>query len=154
MLDSLDDNVNLGQLNTYFVDEDGDGFGNEVFSIESCDPPENATLSGGDCDDENDAVFINATEICDNLDNNCDGVVDEGLTQTSYLDADEDGYGNEQITIQSCTAPEGYVGNVNDCNDLEPMAWVGKPEEVCDGVDNNCDIADEGVLNTYYLDGW
>ena len=68
------------------------------------------------------------------------------------MDGDSDGYGNETITVHSCFAPEGYVGNANDCNDSEPLAWIDK-SELCDGIDNNCDNAvDEGVSNTYYLD--
>ena len=48
--------------------------------------------TGGDCNDALAIQYPGNTEICDSLDNDCDGTIDEGLTSTYYLDADDDGY--------------------------------------------------------------
>jgi hypothetical protein len=79
-----------------------------------------------------------ATEVCDNIDNDCDGTVDDGVTTTYYKDGDGDSFGNPTMTIQACSQPSTYVSNADDCNDgnanINPNA-----QEVCDGVDNDCD---------------
>ena len=51
--------------------------------------------------------------------NNCDGTVDEGVTDTFYTDADGDGFGDAESTIEACDAPDGTVPNGNDCDDSE-----------------------------------
>ncbi len=65
-----------------------------------------------------------AEEICCNSeDDNCDGQVDEGCCEVceNYCqDADKDGYGDPNNTKESCTQPDGYVGNCDDCNDSDP----------------------------------
>jgi hypothetical protein len=123
-----------------YADEDGDGFA-------ACE----------DCDDSLAAINEDAIEICDGLDNDCDGWTDDldpDLTGAPvwYGDADADTYGGQQFTINACNAPQGYVDNADDCNDLDPNSYPGATE-VCDETDNNCDgDIDEGVQNTYYAD--
>ena len=70
-----------------------------------------------DCNDTNAAINPGATEICDGLDNNCDGRVDDGLGSTTYYrDADGDGCGDPAVVITTCdtTPPAGYVTNSTD----------------------------------------
>ena len=64
------------------------------------------TEEDGDCDDNNAAINSNAVEICDGLDNNCDGEIDEGVTNTYYLDSDGDGVGDNANTTEACSPPE------------------------------------------------
>ena len=59
------------------VDADGDGW----VSIE------NECVPGGDCDDTNPAVYPGVVEVCDGVDNNCDGIVDEGCNQNGFADS-------------------------------------------------------------------
>ena len=112
-----------------------------------------------DCDDFDSAVFPGSTEICDGLDNNCDGDVDEGVTIDIYLDADEDGYGDDFAVTQACAVLEGYSLTGGDCDDRNGQVSPGSVE-ICDGVDNDCNGAIDGddagldttSATTYYQD--
>lgn len=154
--DTIDNNcdgvINEGLDADYYLDADGDGFGDLSTVQTSCTPLANHVLNGDDCNDSEATANPVATEICDAIDNNCDGIINEGLDATYYLDADGDGYGSVGVSQIACAQPTGYVLNADDCNDAEisanPIAL-----EVCDGVDNDCNgQIDEAVENTYYLD--
>jgi hypothetical protein len=62
-----------------------------------------------DCNDTEGSVHPGAVELCDGMDNDCDGVVDEDVDNTWYEDADGDGYGDPGTATQSCEAPAGAV---------------------------------------------
>ncbi len=73
--------------------------------------------------------------------------------QPWYRDADDDGYGDPESSIDACETPEGYVDNDLDCDDEN--AQVG-PEstELCDSVDNDCDgLVDEWSADNTQCDG-
>ena len=95
---------------------------------------------GGDCDDDEAEVFPGHVEICDELDNDCDGAVDEGVTLVFYEDRDEDGWGLLDSTTEACAAPVGYAEDGGDCNDDDTAYYPGAPESDCtDPNDYNCD---------------
>jgi hypothetical protein len=79
-----------------------------------------------------------AAEICDGIDNNCDGNIDNnpGDGQTYYRDADGDGYGDPNNSTKVCSQPIGYVTNNTDFNDNDATIYPGA-QELCDGKDNN-----------------
>ena len=144
---------------TYYVDGDGDGYGdvNDNGTSLCANPGAGYVTNNSDCNDNDGAINPNATEVCDGVDNNCNSSVDEGFTLTTYyVDGDGDGYGDVNDNGTSlCTNPgAGYVTNNSDCDDNDG-AINPNATEVCDGVDNNCNSSvDEGfTFTTYYVDG-
>ena len=92
----------------------------------------------GDCDDTDATVYPGAEEVCDGLDNDCNGVLDDGLSVLPfYPDADGDGYGAGD-PLEACAAPPGFAASSGDCDDEDPRTYPGA-EEACDGLDNDCD---------------
>jgi hypothetical protein len=133
-----DGQIDEGVKTTYYEDSDSDGYGNAAVSTEACEQPEGYVLDDTDCDDNDASINPDALEVCDGIDNNCDGQIDEGLT----FDVDGDGF----------TTPGSCSGTKDDCDDTDPSINPGAAE-VCDGVDNDCDgQVDEGVKITYYED--
>lgn len=125
---------------TWYADTDGDAYGDPAVATAACSAPSGSVADATDCDDTNAAINPAADEVCDGLDNNCDGQVDLGATDpaTWYLDADGDGYGNPRVYTDECTPPAGYVADGSDCDDVDRSTFPGAAE-YCDGVDNNCD---------------
>ena len=117
-----------------------------------------------DCNDNDATAFPGNPEVCDEIDNDCDGVVpaseldtdndgflpctgdcddndaEEQPGQTWYVDADGDGFGDINIIQVICLRPAGYVTTSGDCDDTDANAFPGNPE-ICDGDDNDCDGA-------------
>jgi hypothetical protein len=104
-------------------DADGDGF-----------------VAAEDCNDDDPAVFPGAREACDEVDNDCDGEIDETAFDAVafYLDGDGDGVGLSDSTKLACSVPSGYAEAEGDCDDDDPDTYPGAPEH-CDGIDNDCD---------------
>jgi hypothetical protein len=99
------------------VDADGDGFGVQE-----------------DCDDTDSTIHPDADEICDGVDNNCDGTVDEDSATdatTWFTDADGDGYGDDAATTSACSQPVGTSTLGGDCDDADPAFHPGAREDDC-----------------------
>lgn len=131
---ALEAHLNHGDVS--LIDYDGDGY---VEAENECG------IQGGDCDDTDPDVNPSATEICDGIDNNCDGNIDEGVTSTFYADADVDGFGDADNSIEACSETLEYVSDNTDCDDNNDEVNPGM-EEICDnGIDDNCNgETDEG----------
>ena len=155
---NCDGTVDEGVMSTWYIDSDGDGFGDPTETIEACEAPEGAVPNATDCDDTDATIWPGAEEICDELDNDCDGNIDEELGDTWYADSDGDGYGDADVSTEACELPPGFVADATDCDDSEAADNPGA-REVCDERDNDCDgSVDEGTTLTYYADldsdGW
>ena len=129
-------------VNTYLRDRDADGFGDDASPVASCQQDEGLVDVGGDCADEVPEVNPAADEICDELDNDCNGQIDDNPVDgiIFYVDADRDGFGVEQVV--ACEAPPGTATQDGDCDDTNPAAYPGSDEVPEDGVDQDCDGAD------------
>jgi hypothetical protein len=149
--EEVDEDLNID----FYIDLDGDGFGNDDNIVSECQAELGLATIGGDCDDENAAISPIATEVCDEVDNNCNEEIDEGVQTTYYLDFDTDGFGDAQTTLMACTPAEGYVLNDDDCNDTDSQAYPNAVE-FCDNTDNNCDgaVDEDSAIDTsvWYAD--
>ncbi|MCK6504441.1 hypothetical protein L6R53_13740 [Myxococcota bacterium] len=109
---------------TFFVDADGDGYGDTAATVQSCAQPEGAADIAGDCDDLRGDVHPGADELClTGVDEDCDGVVDEDDAADAtawHLDADGDGYGDPLTLLWACEQPEGMTADAQDCDDSDP----------------------------------
>lgn len=119
-------------------DNDGDGYGNPGST--AC-PIGNPT----DCDDANASRHPGASETCNAIDDDCNGVIDDGVAgQPWFRDADGDGFGDQSMVVLACFPPAGYVALFGDCNDTNAAIRPGAAE-ACNGIDDDCDgMVDDG----------
>ncbi len=109
------------------------------------DRDEDGFLADVDCDDYEERVYPGAPEHCNDVDDDCDGVVDEDDAvdaSTWYTDTDADGYGDPKAPVMACDPPEGTAGTGDDCNDADPDIHPGAWDAPYDGIDQDCTGAD------------
>ncbi|MEA3360338.1 MAG: MopE-related protein [Thermodesulfobacteriota bacterium] len=174
--DNCENGVDEGVKITYYMDSDGDGYGDPMFPTEACKAPAHCvtdntdcndsdanehpgqiwykdadndgysdatiliccprpngykatsdlTSTSVDCDDANSSINPSVAEVCNGIDDNCDGQTDEGVKNTYYMDSDGDGYGDPMFPTEACTQPVGYVTDNTDCNDKNPDEKPGQ----------------------------
>ena len=103
---------------------------------DTADTADTAPLDSDDC--------TPTDETCNDLDDDCDGEVDEDALDaaTWYLDADGDGHGDPATPVVACEAPARHVALATDCDDTDPAIYPGAEETGGDGVDSDCDGED------------
>ncbi|MCB9634583.1 MAG: hypothetical protein H6721_20860 [Sandaracinus sp.] len=134
-----DGSVDEGVMVAGYRDADRDLHGDPSMPVSACPGASAFSLVDDDCDDTNPRRHGAQVEICDTLDNDCDGRVDEAPTATTwYGDADGDGFGSPDTAIQiSCEPLEGFSLLGTDCDDTRSGINPGA-DEVCNGRDDDC----------------
>jgi|GEM_PF-3283724 len=132
----------------YWVDVDEDGFGDDAtMPIKACDPAIGIANKKGDCNDSEKLTAPSAKELCNAVDDNCDGKTDEGFPPVAlYRDLDGDGFGAGTDTMMGCGKVFGWGLGNKDCNDNNKMI---NPDamEICNNKDDDCDTKiDDGAL--------
>lgn len=156
--DCDDNNADIypGAPDAFYDGIDSDCAGDDDYD-QDLDGFQDVSGGGTDCDDTNAAINPDASEVCDDVDNDCNDLVDDDATDglTLYLDADKDGFGLSDETIISCTASvDGYADNGDDCND-DDAEMSPDGTEICDGKDNDCNtVVDDDAIDalTWYDD--
>jgi hypothetical protein len=146
---------------TFYLDGDSDGIGRTDFSMLGCAnaPPMAYVETMGDCDDYRKTTYPGAKELCNMLDDNCDGRIDEDAVPVElWPDADGDGYYDERTEKTGtpkvgCAGLKGWAAEPGDC---QPSNKAVNPAatEVCNNLDDDCDgDVDERVRPTCG-EGW
>lgn len=144
---SIDEGI---PLVAFYRDSDQDGYGDVALTVMACIAPAGHSEVAGDCNDNDPTINPGAMESCDNVDNNCDGSIDEGLvTAIYYLDTDMDGYGADATAIEACMQPFESVTIGGDCDDTDFNINPGATEIPNNDVDEDCD----GVVVVIDIDG-
>ena len=162
------DDPDLANSRTFYVDTDGDGYGDQGSAgTVSCEQPAGTSTNAYDCDDSTAAVNPNMLEVCDGqaLDDDCDGLVDdadpESLKLDYWPDDDSDGFGDlHTAATYTCfdLVPQGYVLNGVDCDDATSAVNPDRtelcgPDHVDDDCDGDIDEADsDTTTHNWYID--
>ncbi|MDO7170808.1 CARDB domain-containing protein [Mariniflexile sp. AS56] len=159
-LDCAPNDATISATITYYVDNDGDGFGTTPEDICSNTAPTGYATVDGDCNDTDATVNPGATEVAyDGIDNDCDpATLDDDLdedgfvlandcddtdasisnTVTYYVDADGDGFGSTLENICSNITPDGYATVGGDCDDTDNTVNPNAIEIAGNGKDDDC----------------
>ena len=155
--DGTTDEAGASNVTPFYADLDEDGYGDAGTSTDACEAPSGYVEDNTDCDDDDADVNPAATEVCDEVDNDCDETIDESGASdatTWYADVDGDGYGDAEAGEASCSQPSGSVADGTDCDDGDTGIHPGA-DETCDDVDEDCDDSiDEDAMDptTFYAD--
>jgi hypothetical protein len=124
LVDLEDDSLALWSATVQYYDGDGDGFGADATQVVSCDDEilRDHVLLGGDCEDDEYLINPDATEVCNDIDDDCDTYIDDDddnleADEIVYRDADGDGYGDPDTVRPACSVSAGFVTNDADCDD-------------------------------------
>lgn len=153
--DGLVDENGGDQIPSWYLDNDGDGYGVTETSVLSCAKPLGYAPFDGDCNDVDATVNPGVREVCDGRDEDCSGEVDDPYWWT---DVDGDGYGTATDPLIACEAPAGRVAQSGDCDDADARVNPSETEicddadidEDCDGLADDADPSVAGAKSAYY----
>ncbi|MED5372926.1 MAG: putative metal-binding motif-containing protein [Myxococcota bacterium] len=167
--DCDDDDPQVGEI-SWYLDSDGDGFGSGGATRECSAPGDNYVLVDGDCDEGDAQIHPDSVEVCDGVDNDCDGLIDDADDSLDldsliawYPDSDADGFGDPAgIPVEQCGSLDGYAANASDCDDLDSdvnpdgteVCDENDRDEDCDGGADDLDPDEAGALAEASILGW
>ncbi len=132
LVDEDDPSLDPLSLLSMYMDADADGFGDGSELLRLCELEPGFVLDAGDCNDLDAAISPAATEVCNEIDDDCDVLKDDSdpsldvsTRSTFWFDRDGDGFGDPALSAEACTAPVNYVDNPDDCDDND--ASEGEP---------------------------
>jgi hypothetical protein len=110
MSEDCDDQDATVQTRSWYVDEDDDGFGTEE-KVVACVQPEFTATNSDDCNDHDSSISPAGTELCDEIDSDCNGKVDDNAQDTHllYRDFNGDDFGDAEIWMEACDESLGWV---------------------------------------------
>jgi hypothetical protein len=128
LCNALDDDCNgmpddgAGPVVSWYADTDGDTYGDPLTEVQgACSPDETWVTDDGDCDDSDTDIHPDAAEVCNGLDDDCQGGVDDlGEPITWYSDLDGDGVGGDEEMEADCPPGAGWAEVSGDCDDNDP----------------------------------
>ena len=130
-------------FDNYYSDADGDGFGSGL-ATNACIQPNGYVANNIDCNNNVASINPVAFEICNNIDDNCNLQIDEGLISGNYyMDADGDGFGAGLATTTCSVLSAPYVTNNTDCDDANMAVNTAATELCINAIDDDCD----GTIN-------
>jgi hypothetical protein len=141
---------------TWYQDADGDDFGDAAAPLAACAQPAGFVGDPTDCVDNDADIFPGAAELCDDLDNDCNGLIDDGVpTAAWYPDEDGDGFGDQGASpVLDCLVLADHVTDATDCDDSNPAIHPDAAEQ-CNQLDDDCDgIVDEDTDMDEDGDSW
>lgn len=154
------DFVGCTDKETFFRDQDGDGWGDESQTVDACGAPPFYAVSTGDCDDDDPEIHPDGVELCDvdDVDEDCNGMADdqdpnaEGKVER-WVDGDGDGYGDEQAAVEwFCDPLAGYADTQGDCEDANALVHPDATEIANDGIDQDCTGDDLREMTLFFED--
>jgi hypothetical protein len=135
-----DDDPSCTGQPTWYQDNDDDGYGNPAETLQACTQPQGYVTDNTDCDDNNPDIHPGAIEVIDGVDNNCNGLVDEGICSSdcTVCDMNNDGVCDEEDLI-IFGASHGWDDWDCDLNaDIECICDLIAPNRTCDDLDGIC----------------
>ncbi|MDQ3034417.1 MAG: putative metal-binding motif-containing protein [Myxococcota bacterium] len=160
--DDCDGEIDQGLLLTFFRDADGDGYGVPSMTQQACVVPSGYAANDDDCDDACASCSPVGTEVCDGLDNDCDGTPDDGLLTTWYRDCDGDGHAASAAGAMSacatpassptCSAWTSRAPTPPDCSDSSSLRYPGNPGWYTAPVGSSYDYDCSGIAERRYTE--
>lgn len=142
-VDCDDQSDTIGEQIPYCPDKDGDGHGSDSDAcIVACIQPSNYVNNHADCNDTEPEIWPSSEEQCNGVDDDCDGVRDDGWERNYqlFVDGDGDGFGNENEPIKLCSLPidrSGLTDARGDCDDGDETRYPGANDPT-DTIDQDC----------------
>jgi hypothetical protein len=122
-----------------FIDSDGDGFGDGKQPARLCAFEPGHAMKAGDCADYAKTSYPGAPELCNAVDDDCDGMIDEELPIVLvYPDYDQDGHGDPKGLAKMGCVSKSASALADDCDDADPTTYKGAVDLCSDGKDNDC----------------